>query len=407
MCLASLDPTPRFHEALDKYMNAFQFDVQKYADRIVTLTLPVVDSDLLMELFNRTQTLFMHEPTLMELRSPCVVVGDIHGQILDLIRILTTYGMPNRRKYVFLGDIVDRGEYSVETLIIVLLLKALWPDNVYVIRGNHEFEFLSSQCGFMTQIVDFYQDFGLYQAACNVFQYIPLAARIDKVMLCVHGGIGPELTDLHKIQRIMRPVCDFGDEVLDSLVWSDPSKTAEMFEPSARGTGYFFGQKACEDFLEKSQLKMIIRGHECVESGCQVHFDGKLVTVFSASNYCGLVNNKGGVLEIEAAEKWHVRQFPPLPWLQRKHVLFQFPGQKLQEKTVPLRHTLRPSASAKIQPLSDCEPLPKLSKMTQSVKELPRLICTGPGSVPIPGKFAPVQPIAPRKGVSGRRRSLA
>lgn len=397
--LASLDPIPRFRAALDSFLGAFQFDVEKYANRVVTLTLPVIDNNLLFELFERTQMLFKNEPTLLRVSEPCIVVGDIHGQLLDLVRILVKYGLPPEQKhtYVFLGDIVDRGEYSVETLIIVFLLKAIWPDNVYVIRGNHEFQFLCSQCGFMTQMVDFYQDFQLYQAAAHVFDYMPLAARVGKHILCMHGGIGPEMTDMSKINLIPRPIEDFGFEILDSLVWSDPSETVELFNPSPRGTGYLFGQKACEDFLEKSELKMIVRGHECVQSGCETRFDNKVVTVFSASNYCGLINNLAGVLEIESSDTWHIRQFPPLAWLERKHVLFRFPGQKLQEKTVPLKGALRPSESTKLNPLDSRGHLPMLSKMTASAKELPRLLYTGPGPIPI----------IPRRGAAGRRKSFA
>ena len=367
----------RFRSALDMYLGAFAFDVLKYASRNITLTLPIMETDLLFELFNHARTIFSDEPTLLTIQSPCIVVGDIHGQILDLIRILKQFGLPDKQRYVFLGDIVDRGEFSVETLVSVLLLKVIWPDNVFIIRGNHEFQFLCSQCGFMSQMIACFDNPDLYQASAVAFDHLPLAVLIDNEMLCVHGGIGPLLTRLEDIRTIARPVEDYGDDVLDSLVWSDPSEDVCMFEPSARGTGYLFGRIACDEFLTRNNLSMIIRGHECVQEGCRAQFYNQCLTVFSASNYCGITNNQAGVLEITSVNTWQFKTFPPLPWLERKHVMFKEPGKRLNDKAGTRRGRLRTSESAKLQQLK--EPvLPMMSKLTQSVTALPRLIGNDP-----------------------------
>jgi protein phosphatase len=313
---------------LDSYSSSLLCDVTKYASRKVPLVLPVPDASLIGKLFERSQSIFQSEPVLLTLQSPCVIVGDIHGQVLDLFRILHTFGMPPVQRYLFLGDLVDRGEFSNECLIVVLLLKCLFPHAVHLIRGNHEFGTLCSQCGFMMQFLDFFANTLLYEQSLNVFRYIPLGARIDGSILCVHGGIGPAVTGVDSILAIRRPIDVFGDDVLDSLVWSDPSDAIEEFQESTtRGTGYMFGAAALTRFLQRSGLRMLVRAHECVEGGIHFGFGDSLVTVFSASNYCGLVGNMAGVLEVKAPGEWTQRTFPPLPWLTRAAVSFGKSGE--------------------------------------------------------------------------------
>jgi protein phosphatase len=313
-----------FQDVLDGFMNTFREDVDKYATGQASLVLPALPPDFLLDLFRLAQDTFAAEPSLLTVSFPCVVVGDIHGQILDLYRILETFGLPPRRRYLFLGDIVDRGEFSLETLVIVYLLKVIWPEDVYLIRGNHEFTFLCSQCGFMSQTFEIYSDFSIYSAAISSFNYIPLAAVIGGSFLCVHGGLGPDVTDLDQIRNILRPIEEFGNSLVDSLVWSDPSDTVDTFAPSpSRGTGYIFGDRAVSDLLGQSGLQMLIRAHEFVNSGFQTYFNGSTMTVFSASNYCGLIGNQGAVLDIDGGGLWAVRQFAPLPWLFRKNVTFR------------------------------------------------------------------------------------
>ena len=362
----------RFRAALDLYLGAFSFDVSKYASRTATLTLPSIEKSLMFDLFRQVGALFSFEATMMRVASPCVIVGDIHGQILDLVRILHTFGLPDKQRYVFLGDIVDRGEFSVETLVIVFLLKVLWPDNVFVIRGNHEFQFLCSQCGFMSQMFDCFDDAELYRVVSQAFDQIPLAALIDNSMLCVHGGIGPMLTHLNHIRALRRPIDNYGDDVVDSLVWSDPSDDVDMYEPSARGSGYLFGRQACEQFLRTNNLRMIIRGHECVEHGWKSHFNNQLITVFSASNYCGVVNNEAAVMEVTGANTWRIRQFPQLAWLERRHVVFKHPGQRTKQKSIPIQNKLRSSESAKWDRIK--KPIvPLQTNVASSFKDLSKL----------------------------------
>lgn len=312
----------RYKMMYDKFMCAIPHDILKYANGQIQLRLPVLQIDLFMELLTESAQMFRNEPTMLELHSPCVIVGDIHGHVLDLFRILNIYGPPSHKRYIFLGDIVDRGEFSIEALAIVLLMKVLWPGNVYIIRGNHEFAFMCQQCGFYTQLNSVYSDERLFEACLNTFAVMPIAARIDQKMLCVHGGIGPGITNLNSIRALQRPIEDFGDDNLDSLLWSDPSDDDPLFVPSTRGSGYFFGCEAVKKFIEKNGIELIIRAHECVMNGFEYHFDQKLITVFSASNYCGLVGNDAAVLDVSGPMKYTTKRLSPLQYLKRRLCAF-------------------------------------------------------------------------------------
>lgn len=294
-----------------------------FADRSGQLKFPLVDPATVISILDQVKDIFQNECIVLDIVSPVVVVGDIHGHYLDLLRIINNYGMPedNGRKYLFLGDLVDRGEFSLECVLIIFLLKILWPKHVFIIRGNHEFEFLCTQCGFSSQLHDVYDDNSILEHFITVFSYIPLVALIDKLVLCVHGGIGPSWYTINQILRLERPINDFGSDLVDSMLWSDPSLTLDAYAPSNRGTGYFFGERAVKGFINDLNISMIVRAHECIESGCQVLFDGQLATVFSASNYCGLVGNNAAVMIFYGPKQYEIASFPPLTYIKRSEAI--------------------------------------------------------------------------------------
>lgn len=376
-------------------MNCFRTsDLNLYAKHKYLLRLPFPNPNLIRDLFIEVRNIFETEAVILDVHSPVVVVGDLHGHILDLYRILTIFGLPSqRRRYLFLGDFVDRGEFSIEVIIIVFILKVLFPDQIFIIRGNHEFEFLCSQCGFMTQMIDFFGDNTLFNECETTFEYIPLAARIDNKILCVHGGIGPEFTSVSQLYSIRRPIDDY-DGIIDSLVWSDPNADVENgeYKQSTRGSGYLFGEKAVDAFMANNpNIEMIIRGHECVNEGVHFHFNNKICTVFSASNYCGIVGNQAGVLELTGPMQYKSRQFPPIDWLYRADVLFckeSDIGDYLKSKDNPNKLNLIPETqSQKLKSVNSYKAMPVLDpsfqpgKLTtgigsQSVKQLPILDLT-------------------------------
>ena len=266
-----------------------------------TFAIPALTVDEIKLATDKALNAVRMESIQLDLKSEILIVGDLHGHYLDLLRIFKTYGFPPKTNYLFLGDYVDRGEFSVETITLLCLLKGMYPKNLYLIRGNHEFDSLCRFSGFFAELGDLFGKEApeLYHRFLEIFSYLPISAIIDNKYICVHGGLGPKLTSIKQLREFQRPLLDYDEEVLDALLWSDPSPTVDYYETSTRGSGFFYGKQAVKEFLENTKLEVLIRGHECVQNGINIDFEGKLITVFSASNYCGLVGNNSGVLRIE------------------------------------------------------------------------------------------------------------
>lgn len=294
-----INPNKCFSDILKYYIDVMNISVDDYANKKRRLKLPIIPEPILSCLLESVSNIFKEETILLNISSPCIIVGDVHGQLLDLFRILKSFPLPPATKYIFLGDLVDRGEFSTETVTLTFILKVLYPQNIFIIRGNHEFGEISQRSDFFAELFSIYSNSSpLPQAFENAFSYMPLAAIIDNESILIHGGIGPSINDIESITSIQRPVLNFKNEKVADLLWSDPSDTISMFIPSNRGTGSIFGPNSLNSFLSNSNLKVLIRGHQCVENGCQTEISGKVITVFSASNYCGITNNKAGVLII-------------------------------------------------------------------------------------------------------------
>lgn len=328
----------QFRRYLESYLSLFANDAMLYATRERPLSLLQIPFDDAINIIRSTESIIRKEPNLLNLHSPIIVVGDLHGQFLDLIRIFQKNGIPPGKKYLFLGDLVDRGDFSFDILIFLFLLKILHPESIFFIRGNHEFNSLTSTMGFFNEIIDKYEDPSMYNSFLNLFSFIPLGALINEKILCIHGGLGPNFTSVFQIPTVYRPLCDFGKyDVADDILWSDPSNDIDTYEPNKRGAGWIFGKSIVDKFCEENNIDMIIRGHECVMNGYENFFNGKLITVFSASNSVGTVGNEAAVIEIKnpslnKAENTVVenqrsyvllaKQYPPLPYLTRDQVFY-------------------------------------------------------------------------------------
>lgn len=241
--------------------------------------------------------LFLLQPPLLELSPPVKVVGDVHGQYLDLIRIFTKCGFPPLTNYLFLGDYVDRGKQSLETILLLLCYKIKYPENFFLLRGNHE-------CANVTRVYGFYDE---CKRRCNIktwklfidtFNTLPIAAIVAGKIFCVHGGLSPVLNSMDEIRNIARPtdVPDFG--LLNDLLWSDPADTMNEWEDNERGVSYVFSKVAINKFLQKFGFDLVCRAHMVVEDGYEFFNDRTLVTVFSAPNYCGEFDNWGAVMGV-------------------------------------------------------------------------------------------------------------
>ena len=322
-----------FQDLLDLLIECSKIDPTKPSKDIKNLNFPILNMNDIQNICLSSTEIFKNEQSLLKISSPCIIVGDIHGQILDLFRIINDFGLPITRKYLFLGDLIDRGEFSIETVLIVLLMKIIWPNNVFLIRGNHEFRFLSSQGGFLDQIIDLYYGDELYEYFMNTFSYIPFSCLIDGTILCVHGGIGPSLKTISQLESIPRPILNYCNEIVDSLIWSDPTNEILFYEQSTRGTGFLYGIIALTDFLKSNNLTKLIRGHECINEGCKIMFNEQLYTVFSASNYCNIIQNQSAVLEIINKDQFKIISYNPTICLRRSEVSF-VPIEKNKKKEI-------------------------------------------------------------------------
>ncbi|KAF2454306.1 serine/threonine-protein phosphatase PP-Z [Lineolata rhizophorae] len=243
--------------------------------------------------------LFLSQPALLELSPPVKIVGDVHGQYTDLIRLFEMCGFPPSSNYLFLGDYVDRGKQSLETILLLMCYKLKYPENFFLLRGNHE-------CANVTRVYGFYDEckrrcnVKVWKAFVDTFNTLPIAAIVAQKIFCVHGGLSPSLSDMDDIRQIARPtdVPDYG--LLNDLLWSDPAEMDNDWESNERGVSYCFGKKVIMEFLARHDFDLVCRAHMVVEDGYEFFNDRILVTVFSAPNYCGEFDNWGAVMSVSA-----------------------------------------------------------------------------------------------------------
>jgi len=246
----------------------------------------------------RVKNVFAEQPMMLELDAPMKIAGDVHGQFYDMLRLFEYGGPPEEMNYLFLGDYVDRGKNSIECIALLLAFKAKYPENFFVLRGNHECASINRLYGFFDECKRRY-NVKLWKTFGDVFNYMPVCALIDDRILCMHGGISPELTTLEQIRQLPRPVDVPDSGLLCDLLWSDPSAEVSAWGDNDRGVSFTFGAEIVRSFCKKHDLDLIARAHQVVEDGYEFFAGRQLVTVFSAPNYCREFDNAGGLMSID------------------------------------------------------------------------------------------------------------
>ncbi|KAK8841063.1 hypothetical protein M9Y10_027901 [Tritrichomonas musculus] len=350
-------------------LSAYSFLFEHLIDKVLDVgyqakngnPIPSFDEELLIDLCSESQSLFEKESNVLELSGDFIIVGDIHGSLHDLFRILK-FLQENNSKALFLGDYVDRGNFSLECITILLALKILYPDSIFLLRGNHEFDNICSQYGFKDEILNYhnpkkltkssnnqkkssnekdqehadqydkyYAEFKhedcykytelLYNAFLDVFSYLPICAVINKTTFCIHGGLSPKIDHIgHLSELICRPIHNFDENIiLSDVVWSDPADYSSCcFDDNPRGRGCLFNYEAAINFLKKSSLTRMIRAHQCVVNGSLYHFGDKCITVFSASSYDSYMGNNSAILQLfQKDDSILVQTFSPLIRLEK------------------------------------------------------------------------------------------
>jgi len=283
------------------------FDVSKIIEKLLNVrskrpgTLVELSEADVETLCQTSRGLFMTQPMFLELEPPIKIVGDIHGQYYDLLRLFEYGGYPPDANYLFLGDYVDRGKQSIESICLLLAYKIQYTENFFILRGNHE-------CASINRIYGFYDECKrrytprLWKRFTDSFNCLPVAAIVADKIFCMHGGLSPELKSFDQIKKLARPTGVPDTGLLCDLLWADPEQIVGWGE-SDRGVSYIFGPDVVDSFCKRFSIDLICRAHQVVEDGYEFFAGRRLVTIFSAPNYCGEFDNCGSMMSVDESLK--------------------------------------------------------------------------------------------------------
>merc|ERR1719150_3353816 len=283
------------------------FNIDKIIEKLLNVrskrpgTLVELGENDVETLCQTSRSKFMSQPMFLELEPPIKIVGDIHGQYYDLLRLFEYGGYPPDANYLFLGDYVDRGKQSIESICLLLAYKIKYTENFFILRGNHE-------CASINRIYGFYDECKrrysprLWKRFTDCFNCLPVAAIVADKIFCMHGGLSPELKSFDQIKKLARPTGVPDTGLLCDLLWADPEQIVGWGE-SDRGVSYIFGPDVVDSFCKRFSIDLICRAHQVVEDGYEFFAGRRLVTIFSAPNYCGEFDNCGSMMSVDESLK--------------------------------------------------------------------------------------------------------
>ena len=256
-----------------------------------------IDETTIVQLLLKIMEVFYLESNVLELSSPITICGDIHGQLYDLFELFERSGDITDQTYLFMGDYVDRGYYSLETIFYLCALKLKHPTRFFLLRGNHECRTVNQMYGFYSECLMRHGHAGIWMMCNDMFDLMPMAAIIDNSVFSVHGGLSPRITTVDSVSLFDRnnelppesPLCD--------LCWSDPEERVTKWKKNQRGAGYLFGKKQVDGFCHLNNIDFVTRSHQLAMEGFTWFFDRKLITVWSAPNYMYRSNNKASIMK--------------------------------------------------------------------------------------------------------------
>lgn len=268
--------------------------------------------DEIRQLCDKAREILAAENNVQEVPCPVTICGDIHGQFYDLLELFRIGGKLPDTNYLFMGDYVDRGYYSLETVSLLIALKVRYRDRITILRGNHESRQITQVYGFYDECLRKYGNANVWKMFTDLFDYLPMTALVAGKIFCLHGGLSPSIDTLDQARVIDRvqevphegPMCD--------LVWSDPDDRSG-WGMSPRGAGYTFGQDITEVFNHHNNLDLVSRAHQLVMEGYQWSHGRNVVTIFSAPNYCYRCGNLAAIMEVDEHMKYTFIPFEPAP----------------------------------------------------------------------------------------------
>lgn len=273
---------------------------------------PIREADL-MQLFEKAQDVLFQEATLVPISAPITICGDVHGQFSDVVHLFEVGGPPPHTRYLFLGDYVDRGYYSIETFALLLAYKLMYPDNFYLLRGNHECRQVNQMYGFYEECINRFGHAGPYKMCNDVFDLLPIAALVEESIYCVHGGLSPKVCAVEQVVLFERRQEIPNNGPISDMCWSDPEEKVE-WGLNQRGAGYVFGPRPTEEFCRNNRLRKIVRAHQLATEGYVEHFGkDQLVTIWSAPRYMYRIDNKAAIMHVSSSLDVVFQQFEAVP----------------------------------------------------------------------------------------------
>lgn len=307
------------------------------------------------KIVNDGATILRQEPNVLDVPSPITIVGDIHGQFYDLVKLFQVGGDPHKgTRYLFLGDYVDRGYFSLECVLYLWALKIQYPSTIHLLRGNHECRHLTEYFTFKTE-VEYKCTEEVYDAVMDSFDCLPIAAIMNKQFFCVHGGLSPEIFTVDDVKSINRFVEPDETGPLCDLLWADPHEefdadcgSVQYLHNETRGCSYVFTHKAACEFLNKNGLLSVIRAHEAQDQGYRMYKANpktgfpSVITLFSAPNYLDVYGNKAAVM-IYSDNSMNIKKFSHSAhpyWLPNFMDVFTWSLPFIGEKTTEMLHSI-------------------------------------------------------------------
>lgn len=285
-------------------------DLDKWIEKLNDCK-PLTEAEVKM-LCEMAKEVLLAESNVQPVHCPVTVCGDVHGQLHDLLELFKIGGQPPDTNYLFMGDYVDRGYYSVETVSLLLCLKARYPDRIHLLRGNHESRQITQVYGFFDECVRKYGSGNVWRMFTDLFDYLPLTAVIEDQIFCLHGGLSPSIDTLDHIRQLDRVQEVPHEGSMCDLLWSDPDER-RGWGISPRGAGYTFGSDISEMFNHRNGLTLVSRAHQLVMDGFSWTHAMNVVTIFSAPNYCYRCGNQAAIMEVDDFLNKTYIQFDPAP----------------------------------------------------------------------------------------------
>jgi serine/threonine-protein phosphatase PP1 catalytic subunit len=265
---------------------ASSLQLDSLIDRLLTVRLKTgqtltkcIKEEEIINLLKVVRAVFLSQPILIEVEPPIKVCGDIHGQFSDLLRLFHRCGFPPDSNYLFLGDYVDRGKQNLETICLLFSYKVKYPENFFLLRGNHECAAINRAYGFYDECNRRYS-VRLWQVFQDVFNCLPMCGLIGGKIFCMHGGLSPQLTNWEQIRKISRPLDPPNPSISIDLLWSDPDRWVTGWQANTRGVSYVFGADIVNTFCETMDVDLIARAHQVVQDGYEFFANRRLVTIF-------------------------------------------------------------------------------------------------------------------------------